>query len=68
MVWHTGEKIYLTLRPAAADSGIIFVRVDADPVVEIPALTEFVGNYYPCHYNYSRWPEYLYHRAFDVGF
>ena len=41
---HTGEKIYLTLRPAAADSGIIFVRVDADPVVEIPALTEFVGN------------------------
>lgn len=40
---HTGEKIYLTLRPAAADSGIIFVRVDADPVVEIPALTEFVG-------------------------
>ena len=41
---HTGEKIYLTLRPAAADSGIIFVRVDADPVVDIRALTEFVGN------------------------
>jgi len=41
---HTGEKIYLTLRPAAVDSGIIFIRVDADPAVEIPALTEFVGN------------------------
>jgi UDP-3-O-[3-hydroxymyristoyl] N-acetylglucosamine deacetylase len=41
---HTGEKIYLTLRPAAVDSGIIFVRVDTDPTVEIPALTEFVGN------------------------
>ena len=41
---HTGEKIYLTLRPAAADSGIRFVRVDADPAVEIPALTEFVGD------------------------
>ena len=41
---HTGEKIYLTLRPAPADTGIIFVRVDAEPVVEIPALTEFVGD------------------------
>lgn len=41
---HTGEKIYLTLRPAAADTGIIFVRVDLEPAVEIPALTEFVGD------------------------
>lgn len=41
---HTGEKIYLTLRPAAADTGIIFVRVDVEPAVEIPALTEFVGD------------------------
>lgn len=41
---HTGEKIYLTLRPAPADTGIIFVRVDVDPVVEIPALTEFVAD------------------------
>ncbi|HCC45456.1 MAG TPA: UDP-3-O-[3-hydroxymyristoyl] N-acetylglucosamine deacetylase [Gammaproteobacteria bacterium] len=39
---HTGEKIYLTLRPAPADSGIIFVRVDVEPAVEIPALTESV--------------------------
>ncbi len=41
---HTGEKIYLTLRPAPADTGIVFVRVDADPAVEIPALTKFVGD------------------------
>lgn len=41
---HTGEKIYLTLRPAPADTGIVFVRVDVDPVVEIPALTEYVGD------------------------
>ncbi len=41
---HTGEKIYLTLRPAPADTGIIFRRVDLDPVVEIPALAENVGD------------------------
>ena len=34
---HSGEKVYLTLRPAAADSGIVFRRIDLDPVVEIPA-------------------------------
>ncbi len=41
---HTGEKIYLTLRPAATDTGIIFRRVDLDPAVDIPAKTEFVGD------------------------
>ena len=41
---HTGEKIYLTLRPASVNTGIIFIRVDSDPVVEIPALTENVGD------------------------
>jgi len=41
---HTGEKIYLTLRPAPADTSIIFRRVDLDPVVEIPARAENVGD------------------------
>ncbi len=41
---HTGEKIYLTLRPAAIDAGIIFRRVDLDPVVEIQARAENVGD------------------------
>ena len=40
---HTGEKVYLTVRPAPVDAGIIFRRVDLDPVVEIPAAAENVG-------------------------
>ncbi|MBB3345452.1 MULTISPECIES: UDP-3-O-acyl-N-acetylglucosamine deacetylase [unclassified Luteimonas] len=34
---HSGEKVFLTLRPAAPDTGIVFRRVDLDPVVDIPA-------------------------------
>ncbi len=41
---HTGEKIYLTLRPAAVDTGIVFRRVDLDQPVDIPAKAEFVGD------------------------
>lgn len=41
---HTGEKVYLTLRPAAPDSGIIFRRVDLDEPVEIQATPENVGD------------------------
>jgi len=41
---HTGEKIYLTLKPAPVDSGIIFKRVDLDPVVSLLARTENVGD------------------------
>lgn len=41
---HTGDKVYLTLKPAPIDSGIIFRRVDLDPVVEIPAIAENVGD------------------------
>ncbi|MDJ0655332.1 MAG: UDP-3-O-acyl-N-acetylglucosamine deacetylase [Xanthomonadales bacterium] len=41
---HTGQKVYLTLRPAPANSGIIFRRVDLDPVVEIPACPKNVGD------------------------
>lgn len=40
---HTGQKIYLTLLPAPIDSGIVFRRVDLDPVVEIEAKAENVG-------------------------
>ena len=39
---HSGEKVYLTLRPAAVDTGIVFRRVDLDPVVEIPAKAALV--------------------------
>ncbi|MEE8429388.1 MAG: UDP-3-O-acyl-N-acetylglucosamine deacetylase [Gammaproteobacteria bacterium] len=41
---HTGEKIYLVLRPAAIDTGIIFRRVDLDEPVEIKASPENVGD------------------------
>lgn len=34
---HSGEKVFLTLRPASPDTGIVFRRVDLEPVVEIPA-------------------------------
>ncbi len=41
---HTGKKVYLTLRPAAAGTGIIFRRTDLDPPVSIPACPENVGD------------------------
>ena len=41
---HTGEKIYLTLRPAAIDTGVVFRRVDLNPPVEIRAHPENVGD------------------------
>lgn len=40
---HTGEKVYLTLRPAVPDTGIVFRRVDLDTPVDIPAIPENVG-------------------------
>jgi UDP-3-O-[3-hydroxymyristoyl] N-acetylglucosamine deacetylase len=41
---HTGEKVYLTLRPAAVDTGIVFRRVDLEEPVEIRATPENVGD------------------------
>mgnify|MGYP005694582499 FL=1 len=40
---HSGEKVYLTLKPAPVDSGIIFRRVDLDPIIDIPATALQVG-------------------------
>ncbi len=39
---HTGEKVFLTLKPAPVDTGIVFYRVDLDQPVEIKATTESV--------------------------
>ena len=39
---HTGDKVAITLRPAAPDTGIIFRRVDLDPPVEIKAVPHHV--------------------------
>lgn len=40
---HTGEKVFLTLRPAAPGTGIKFRRVDLDEPVTIDATPENVG-------------------------
>lgn len=40
---HTGRKVRMTLRPAPADAGIVFRRVDLASPVEIPARAELVG-------------------------
>ncbi|WFC41244.1 UDP-3-O-acyl-N-acetylglucosamine deacetylase [Pseudoxanthomonas sp. SE1] len=39
---HSGEKVYMTLRPAPVNTGIVFRRVDLEPVVEIPASAGLV--------------------------
>lgn len=39
---HSGEKVFLTLRPAEPDTGIVFRRVDLEPAVEMKATAELV--------------------------
>ncbi|MGH8312501.1 MAG: UDP-3-O-acyl-N-acetylglucosamine deacetylase, partial [Gammaproteobacteria bacterium] len=41
---HTGEKVYMTLRPAAPNTGVLFRRVDLEQPVEIRANAEHVGD------------------------
>ena len=41
---HSGEKVYMTLRPAAPDTGIIFRRTDFQRPIEIKAQAELVGD------------------------
>jgi UDP-3-O-[3-hydroxymyristoyl] N-acetylglucosamine deacetylase len=40
---HTGDKMLLTLCPAPVDTGIVFRRTDLNPVAEIPARADLVG-------------------------
>jgi UDP-3-O-[3-hydroxymyristoyl] N-acetylglucosamine deacetylase len=40
---HTGEKVFMTLRPAPVNAGIVFRRTDLDPVMVIPADALKVG-------------------------
>ena len=39
---HSGLEVRMEIFPAPADSGIVFVRSDLSPGVEIPARPEFV--------------------------
>lgn len=40
---HSGHLVQITLRPAEPDTGIVFHRVDMDPIVSIPAKAHLVG-------------------------
>ena len=39
---HSGQRVEITLRPAAADTGIVFRRIDLPQVVDIPVSAEAV--------------------------
>jgi UDP-3-O-[3-hydroxymyristoyl] N-acetylglucosamine deacetylase len=41
---HTGQKVYLSLRPTAANTGIVFRRIDLAQPVDIPAAALMVGD------------------------
>ena len=40
---HTGDKVYITLRPAPVDTGIVFVRTDLPEPVALRAHVDNVG-------------------------
>jgi UDP-3-O-[3-hydroxymyristoyl] N-acetylglucosamine deacetylase len=41
---HTGQKVYITLKPAAVDTGIVFTRTDLCDPVELKADANLVGD------------------------
>jgi UDP-3-O-[3-hydroxymyristoyl] N-acetylglucosamine deacetylase len=41
---HSGTKVELTLRPADINTGIVFRRIDLDPVIEFPSIANSVGD------------------------
>ena len=45
---HKGEKVTLTLRPAPDNTGIVFRRVDLDPIVDFKVSPELVGDTVMC--------------------
>lgn len=45
---HSGKKVKIVLRPAAANMGLIFRRVDLDPVVEVKVTPQMVGQSMLC--------------------
>ena len=45
---HSGVKVRMSLRPAAPGTGIVFRRIDLDPVVDLPASALLVGDTRMC--------------------
>jgi len=39
---HSGKEVRVVFRPAPVNSGVVFVRVDLDPVVRVPAIAQNV--------------------------
>ncbi|HEY6642305.1 UDP-3-O-acyl-N-acetylglucosamine deacetylase [Povalibacter sp.] len=40
---HSGKKVLMVVKPAPPDTGVIFRRTDLDPVIDVPACAENVG-------------------------
>ncbi|MBN8450379.1 MAG: UDP-3-O-acyl-N-acetylglucosamine deacetylase [Candidatus Accumulibacter sp.] len=45
---HSGVKVSISLRPAAPGTGIVFRRIDLDPVLDLPASALLVGDTRMC--------------------
>lgn len=45
---HKGDKVTMTLRPAPANTGIVFRRIDLEPYVDIPARADAVTDTVLC--------------------
>ena len=45
---HSGVKVNIVLRPAAPNTGIVFRRIDLEPVVDLPASALMVGDTRMC--------------------
>ena len=45
---HSGKKVTLTLRPAPANTGIIYARTDLEPAVYFPASAELIRDTQLC--------------------
>lgn len=40
---HSGKKVLMVVKPAPADTGVVFRRTDLDRVIDVPASAENVG-------------------------
>ncbi len=45
---HSGKQVFISMLPAAINTGIVFRRVDISPVVEMPANAQLVGEATMC--------------------
>ncbi|MCY3998914.1 MAG: bifunctional UDP-3-O-[3-hydroxymyristoyl] N-acetylglucosamine deacetylase/3-hydroxyacyl-ACP dehydratase [Flavobacteriaceae bacterium] len=41
---HTGHDVTITFKPAPVNTGIVFIRVDVNPIVKIPVTIKFLAS------------------------